>query len=352
MSVFTDIHTHTERLDMSQDKRDIVDPNWDRIHKTHYAVESPNTVTSSYSPAEPPYNVTASYYNPYDKDVPNAKLFAAADEDAKEAMEEAFNLKPNTIKQKVDSEVGGSPEILASYENHVKRLGQDTVGRENISERLKKNAGIHKDFASKMANFPKHLSYEGSVVLCVMLSMKEVVYPHLANLPSSDQSLIRSLILKNTNVDLGIFEARFDENKDFIITFSTPPIYDDGVVLTMINSVAHPRPEDLKGTGVVPVEKDGDKIEVGGKIILNRKGIERLIGIDNKPKPNSEEDPLPRRHPVAGRNAFEIREDVVGKAMEIVEWSSLKKGDRNPDVITDEVLRIASKLYKFVENKR
>jgi hypothetical protein len=266
---------------------------------------------------------------------------------AKKVLEEAFANHPklNTIKQKCDSEVVGSPEDIAAYEDHVKTLGRDTVGRDNsASDKVKKQTEIHKNFISKMAVFPKHLSYEGCVVLCFIVSMKEVAYPYLSNLPATDQSLIKSLLPKDIIVNLETFEVTFDENKDFILKFATPPIYNEKVKLTMFNSVAHPRPEDLRGAGVVPIEKDGDKIEVGGKIVLNRKGIEKLIGLDNTKK-NEFEEEVPRRQPVAGRNAFEIRTDVMQMALD---YATHGKSHLSPE----EIVNVAKKFYAFVENKR
>lgn len=121
--------------------------------------------------------------------------------------------------------------------------------------------------------------------------------------------------------------------------------------LTMFNSVAHPRPEDLKdmGAGVVPVEKDGDRIAVGGKILLNKKGIKKLIGVEplkrDAKRQEPEEDACHRRQPVAGRNAYEIRADVLQMALD---WAM-----RNDDNSSDEdVVDLAKKFYQFVENKR
>lgn len=332
---------------MSQDKQRDVDSNWERIHKTHYTSGSPsNVITSSSSPNEYPYNVTASNYNPYETDESekmwkdawkgHEQVKLTALENAKQALEEAFenNKVTHTIKQKSKDE--------EAFETYTKQLGRHTA--QEALEQKKKAAP--KEASKKTITFPKHLSYEGSVVLCVMLSMNEVAHPLLSNLPVTDQTLIRSLISKDISVNFDTFEVRFDEHKDFILKFATPPIYDTNeVVLTMFNSVAHPRPEDLKGVGVVPVEKDGDKIEVGGKIVLNRKGIERLIGVDNKPKSEPEEEAIPRRQPVAGRNAFEIRSDVMQMALD---YANHSKSHLTPE----EIVGVARKFYAFVENKR
>ena len=402
---------------MSQDKKDIVDSNWDRIHKTHYAFTSSysngsrirmiageifetkdgtyqivyqngplscsvaggmtllitfsdNTSENVFFPPgysckriekQPAQHVPSSGFTEetLKEALENAKqVRLKALENAKEALEEAFSDHPklNTVKQKCNDVISndemvnvmndGPSTIKESVDeqafiNYTKQLGKHTA--QEALEQKKKAAP--KEAAKKTITFPKHLSYEGSVVLCVMLSMNEVAHPLLSNLPVADQTLIRSLIPKGISVNFSTFEVRFDEHKDFILTFSTSPFDKEDVVLTMLNSVAHPRPEDLNGVGVVPVEKDGDKIEVGGKIVLNRKGIERLIGVDNKPKSDSEEETIPRRQPVAGRNAFEIRSDVMQMALD---YATHSKSQFTPE----EIVNVAKKFYAFVENKR
>lgn len=378
LSVITDNYTHTERLDMSQENREIVDSNWDRIHKTHYVTGSSNKVTSSYAPVadvdDPRFRLTASYCNPHVDKSGAISLAAAVAEakqerinflnDAKRSLEPEFSSHPklNTIKQKCNDVISsdemvnvmndGPSTIKESVDeqafiNYTKQLGKHTA--QEALEQKKKTAP--KEVAKKIITFPKHLSYEGSVVLCVMLSMNEVAYPHLSNLPIADQTLIRSVISKDISVNFETFEVRFDERKNFVLKFSTPPIYDaDGVTLVMLNSVAHPRPEDLHGAGVVPVEKDGDKIEVGGKIVLDKRGIKKLIGVEpiKKNMPNAA-DPQPeefqRRQPVSGRNAFEIRADILDMALT---YSINSDEDYTPT----EIIDIAKKFYAFVENKR
>lgn len=355
---------------MSQENREIVDSNWDRIHKTHYAAPSSNTITSSYVTIidDPRFKYSASYASGTSRIKmvvgelfeTNSGMYAITYTDGPLSCSVAGGMNllityPDGISENVffppgygckkivflkedfgniNSRQTSSNVVEKEFDNYAKQLG-----KHNFTEACEKMKKIN----DKLSNFPKHLSYEGSVVLCVMLSMKEVAYPHLSNLPSIDQSLIRSLIPKDI-INFDTFEVKFDENKDFTIIFSTPP-YDKEFVLSMFNSVAHPRPEDLNNSGVVPIEKDGDKIEVGGKIILNRKGIGRLIGIDNKSKSDTEEEPQQRRQSVAGRNAFEIRSDVMQMALD---FATHNKSQLTPE----EVVNVAKKFYAFVENKR
>lgn len=50
-----------------------------------------------------------------------------------------------------------------------------------------------------------------------------------------------------------------------------------------------------------------------------------------------------------GKNAYEIRESILEKAINIIKVSGFTD---NTDRTVDKVLQVASKLYEFVENKR
>lgn len=236
----------------------------------------------------------------------------------------------------------------------------DSICFESVSEKkrsVEETKKLITNFKEKVANYPKHLSYEGSVVLCVMLSMEETAFPNITNLPMVDQTLIRSSIPPELLSDLSWFEVAFDQNKDFVLKFKSKKFKaKDNYEFTMFNSVAHPRPEDLKDVlmGSVPVEKDGDEISIGGKIKLNPKTVRIVMGTSVPPvELNTEvaEEKIASKRPVAGRNAFEIREDILECAIDVVR-SSGKNNGRNIDELSNEILRIASKFYAFVEDRR
>lgn len=239
-------------------------------------------------------------------------------------------------------------ELESEFSDGTVQLVEVTDGSKD--KRLEETKELIKNFKEKVAKYPKHLSYEGSMVLCVMLSMKEPSHPSLNNLPLVDQQLIRALVPSKFLGDLDYFSVTFDDNKDFNMKFSCRS-ESEPYLMTMFNSVAHPRPEDLKdiGAGVVPVEKDGDKIAVGGKILLNKKGIKRLIGVEplkrnTIPRKEDDDEVGPKRIPVAGRNAYEIRADVLQMA---IDWAAKQENQTEEDV-----LDLAKKFYQFVENKR
>jgi hypothetical protein len=316
--------------------------------------------------------------------------------DARKALEESFTPKlnamisksfddsscTNMVKQKVSKNCtsGSREEVIENYgvitEQEVNELvkeleadvditkvpekdvikvpplNSETREARLVNRAVEETKALMKNFREKVANYPKYISYEGSMVLCVLLSMKEVAHPHISNLPSVDQQTIRSLLPRKMANELDYFNVKFDENKDFIMEVFSGT-HDPSIKFTMFNTVAHPRQEDLKDTiGTVPIEKDGNKVAVGGKIIMDKRNIQKLMGIAPKEVKHEEldQEPLMRRQPVSGRNAFEIREDILESAIDVVKFSSGNE-KRDLDEVSDEVLRVAKKFYCFVENK-
>lgn len=93
----------------------------------------------------------------------------------------------------------------------------------------------------------------------------------------------------------------------------------------------------------VPIKNAGDKIIVGKNILLDKKEMKRLIGVDPS-KDVIDHDDIPRRQSVAGKNAFEIRSDIMQMAVDY--------GLRNKISEPQEIVDIAKLFYEFVENKR
>lgn len=201
-------------------------------------------------------------------------------------------------------------------------------------------------FAQNLKNYPKHLSYEGSVVLCVMVSINETESISINGLPSVDRELIISQLPEGALKRLQEFKAHlkveFDEARDFILTY-TPEDSDRGVTLRFFNTVIHPQTIDK----AVAVEKDGEKISLGGKFQFDKRSIQRKIGLTDKHETDDDTDDglPPRRQPIAGRNAYEIRADVLQMA---IDW-----GVRNNQAVKtpDDVVSLAKKFYSFVEDR-
>jgi hypothetical protein len=213
------------------------------------------------------------------------------------------------------------------------------------------------NFRDKMANPPKYMSYEGSMVICVLLSMSNPATVRMKGLPAVDQELIKSLFNNDYGKEITCISVQFDYNKDFACSY----VYADKLESTfvLVNTVAHPRDEDLKGTtagdkrGDVPVENDGDKIAVGNTIVIDKKNIKKLMGID---VPADKKEDIVERSvessiiKTTNRNAYEIRSDVLKMA---IEWSMVEDRTSNYKKPTDDqLLNLARKFYQFVENKR
>jgi hypothetical protein len=275
---------------MSQEEREIVDSNSDRIHKAHYAVTSSTSVES-----DPWFKVSASWSN-------GSRI--------RMIPGEVFETNDGTYKITYQSgplscSVAGGMTLLTTFpdgtsENVFYPPGYSCEKIDNLPSKQQ----------------PQYISSGVSAEL-----WKEAI---------EDAKKVRKKALENAKEAL---EEAFADHPKF------------NTIKQRVNSDVGGSPEDLVVTDEVPVEKDGDKIEVGGKIVLNRKSIEKLIGVNNKSKSNPEEDAILRRQPVAGRNAFEIRSDILQMALD---YATHNKSRFTPE----EIVGVAKKFYAFVENKR
>jgi len=113
----------------------------------------------------------------------------------------------------------------------------------------------------------------------------------------------------------------------------------------IINTVIHPQHLE---THAVPVEGDGEKISLGGKLVFDKKRIQQLIGVgrfSETPAPRKDEEEFVRRQPVSGRNAYEIRADLVQLSMELLFYNGASK------ISPEEVVSTAKVLYSFIEDR-
>src|ERR1035438_5143242 len=78
-------------------------------------------------------------------------------------------------------------------------------------------------FKEKLGSYPKVLTYEGAVVLCVMLSVNEGEPINLNGMPMEDKALILSLLPPTLTAHLlrcdATLKVEFDEAKDFVLTY-------------------------------------------------------------------------------------------------------------------------------------
>lgn len=243
-------------------------------------------------------------------------------------------------------EIGGKPVItpVAKVIDACNQPNETPAKKKSIEESRK----LLDTFKEKVATYPKCLTYEGAVVLCVMLSVNVADRFNLDGLPAEDKSLIISLLPECATAHLKRFDAtigvEFDNERDFIMTYKQKDA--DPVVLKFFNTVIHPQRLE---SNAVPVEGDGEKISLGGKLVFDKKRIQQLVGAGrfselSAPRKDDEEE-FPRRQPVSGRNAYEIRADVLQMAFD---WAAQENKYTTPE----DIIGVAKKFYEFVEDRR
>jgi hypothetical protein len=201
-------------------------------------------------------------------------------------------------------------------------------------------------FSKNLATYPKPLTYEGSVVFCVAISVSEGTSINLNGLPQVDRELVLSQLPADAETKLSKYESSinvdFDEVKDFILTYHSNK--SDPIKLKYFNTVIHP--QKLSETNV-PVEKEGGKVTVGTHLVLDQRRIAKLVGLSPSNKSKEDEEEPPRRQPAANRNAYEIRADVLQMA---IDW--VREKDEYNQKDENDVLNLAKKFYTFVEDRR
>jgi len=278
---------------------------------------------------------------------------------AKTTLEEAFSTeeKWQEFKNSNKEDMKKFTNVLSSSLNELKSVDLNDLApvyntskeyqdefRRNIKRKQEETKKVIQSFHKNMATYPKYISHEGSTVLCVLLSMEPHPSVRMDGIPASDRDILRHSIPDTLlESDFDDIRVEFDEQKDFVVTF----LEKDVVIHTirLFNTVIHPQNIQVP-TSVVDVE-DGDKISIGGKVVMDKNAVKKLIGFKPElPSKKEEEKDEPRRQQVVGRNAFEIRTDIMQMALD---WST-KNG--KPNMTPDEVVNIAKKFYTFVENKR
>ena len=253
-------------------------------------------------------------------------------------------LTPSELNS-IIQEVGGKP-VQTSVTKVIESCNQSTESPAK-KKAIEESRKLLETFSKNLATYPKLLTYEGSVVFCVAISVNEGTSINLNGLPQVDKEAIISHLPQDAITKLSAGEAsvnvEFDEMRDFVLTYHTSKA--EPVKLKYFNTVIHP--QKLPDTNV-PVEKEGGKVMVGTHLVLDQRRIAKLVGIAPHEKHKEEDEDAPqRRQPVSGRNAYEIRADVLQMA---IDWIHEKDEYGHKD--ENDVLNLAKKFYSFVEDRR
>lgn len=106
--------------------------------------------------------------------------------------------------------------------------------------------------------------------------------------------------------------------------------------------------EEMYPTPNKPIGDNGvEEIDTKWKkaTIYNNKG--ELEGVVENP---NYIPPVQSEIKTVNKNAYEIRESILGQAIDVVKYSMAEKCDTN--TMTDKILDVALKFYEFVENKK
>ena len=235
------------------------------------------------------------------------------------------------------TEVGGK---LFSISEVIEACNQSTetpAKKKSVAETKKLLTTFHK----RMEKYAKHLSIDGATLICVKLSLHSPAEIDIDTLPKSDQQIIEELISNTPFKGRRKFYVTMDEMKDFQVIFSDNK--EDGDVFYLFNSVVHP---PFNQASDVPVAQDGTKIIVGANLVLDQHRIRKLVGNAPPEKLKNDDEDMPRRQPVAGRNAFELRCDLVQLSMDL-----LFHNNRGTEISPEKVITAAKTLYAFVEDR-
>lgn len=199
------------------------------------------------------------------------------------------------------------------------------------------------------------ISYEGSMIISSLIAVsdKGIANINLNQLPEADRSIISKV---SAGYAAKGFSVSFDSYKNFVcyaddnvVCYTNDNRYEKGsgkfILGNRITSIP-PNESNRFGNSDVRVEDKGKQIVIGDKIRLEKDRIQNLVAsVDNTSASPIREGYQPR-HKVAGRNAFEIRTDILEISYDFVKTNS--KGEMK----VEDVVDVAWQLYNFVENRR
>lgn len=205
------------------------------------------------------------------------------------------------------------------------------------------DSAVKKFMENKSGNL-KWISHEGSMIICSLIAVSDdgVSYINLSQLPEADRSIVRE---SSGNWIKQGFLAKLDEYKNFSCESSASE--DRDVKFTLGNRVSSIPPSESNrfGNVDVKVERKGKDILIGDRIKLEKERIQNLVSPVDSTNHGANRGGFQPRAKVAGRNAYEIRADILEMA---IDWAK-HAGKAGQD--EDDVLTIADAFYSFVEHK-
>jgi hypothetical protein len=199
------------------------------------------------------------------------------------------------------------------------------------------------------------ISHEGSMIISSLISVTDngTASINFSQLPEGDRKIVNIVASKVSGraINLSGFSAEMDEYKDFkcIARFPNYPTIEFALG-NRVSSIPPSESSRFGNTSEVKVERKGKDIVIGDRIKIEKNRIQNLVQPTDSTNNGSNRSGNQSKQKVVGRNAFEIRQDIIENAIEIMRMSN-PKSSLNIEDMTDDILKISSKLYDFVENK-
>ncbi len=203
---------------------------------------------------------------------------------------------------------------------------------------------VIKKFLENRSEPIQWISHEGSMILCSLIAISDGdgAWININQLPDEDKEIVFGFTKKPVTG----FWADLDQYKNFECSIDSEE-KGGGSNFTLGNRIASIPPSEATGRPVdVKIEKKGKDIIIGNQIKLEKNRMQNLVHpTDPTNNGTNRGNGFVPRQKVAGRNAYEIRADVLEMALD---WAK-SNGDKKMD--TDDVLDIAEAFYGFVEHK-
>lgn len=256
-----------------------------------------------------------------------------------------------------------SKELLTDAINEAKAVRANALesARNAVNEAFALNGEIRSSSSDTDAAVKKFLtnetpellwtSHEGSLLLSALIGVSErgKVTITLGELPGGERQMVSNILEKLSGVSWPMskrFSVKFDQYKNFEIS-ATNTTTGEEMVFSLGNRVTSIPPNEssrFRNTDV-KVEKKGKEILIGDRIKLEQDRIQSLAQTEQASGGQAPRGGFQPRQKVSGRNAYEIRADILEMALD---W--VKHSNKN-NMTEEDVLEIAETFYRFVEHK-
>lgn len=198
-----------------------------------------------------------------------------------------------------------------------------------------------------------YISHEGSTIVSALIAVADCspTSISLKQLPEGDRSTINEVVYKATGdrYDSKTFWVKFDDYKNFEFSMETIRKKEGEIKFTIGNRVSSIPPTESNrfGNVDVKVERKGKDILIGDRIKLEKNKVQAAVSPSHEEhRPASRNGGFTPRPKVSGRNAYEIRSDILEMALD---WA--KHSDEYKNMDPQDVIAIAESFYGFVEQK-